>query len=66
MLTPKAMLYVILLKTATFVNTSLIQGWTPLMSACDRGHETVVDILLHSGANPNHADHKVMFFGGDG
>jgi len=38
------------------VNVADAEGVTPLMSACAKGHEQLVDVLLSSGADPNLAD----------
>ena len=35
------------------VDRVLMGGWTPLMHACDYGHDDIVKILLREGSNPN-------------
>lgn len=31
----------------------LQDGWSPLMTACNKGYSQVVEVLLHGGAHPD-------------
>ena len=50
------MVRLLLSKESTDVNATDVHGQTPLMTASQRGHREIVNLLLQHGANAHAAD----------